>query len=75
MVSCRLLRGLGGQANRYKRRYELMMFVGLASVAGDGLYQEFRKQEELVKVMARVAMHVKESKDKDKDVRRFSAQN
>ena len=60
----RLLKGVAGQDASYKRRYELM-FVALASVAGDTLYQEFRKQEDLVKVMTNVAEKVKAGKDKD----------
>ncbi|KAL8561409.1 hypothetical protein ACOMHN_037306 [Nucella lapillus] len=59
-----LLKGVAGQDASYKRRYELM-FVALASVAGDTLYQEFRKQEDLVKVMTSVAEKVKVAKDKD----------
>nr|KAG5699171.1 hypothetical protein BaRGS_014470 [Batillaria attramentaria] len=59
-----LLKGVAAQDASYKRRYELM-FVALASVAGDTLYQEFRKQEDLVKVMTSVAEKVKASKDKD----------
>lgn len=41
------------------------MFVALASVTGDALYQEFKKQEELVKVMTSVAEKIKAAKDKD----------
>ena len=41
------------------------MFVALASVAGDTLYQEFRKQEDLVKVMTHIADMVKNGKDKE----------
>ena len=59
-----MLKGVAGQDASYKRRYELM-FVALASVAGDTLYQEFRKQEDLVKVMTNVAEKVKAGKDKD----------
>ena len=44
-----LLKGAAGQEATFKRRYELM-FVALINVAGDALYQEFHKQEELVKV-------------------------
>ena len=60
----RLLKGVAGQDASYKRRYELM-FVALASVAGDTLYQEFRKQEDLVRGMTTVAEKVKAAKDKD----------
>ncbi|CAL1535121.1 unnamed protein product [Lymnaea stagnalis] len=59
-----LLKGAAAQDATFKRRYELM-FVALASVAGDALYQEFKKQEELVKVMTSVAEKVKAAKDKD----------
>ncbi|PVD33696.1 hypothetical protein C0Q70_04956 [Pomacea canaliculata] len=59
-----LLKGVAGQDATFKRRYELM-FVALASVAGDTLYQEFHKQEDLVKILTSVAEKVKNAKDKD----------
>lgn len=63
-LSTRLLKGVAGQDATFKRRYELM-FVALASVAGDTLYQEFHKQEDLVKILTSVAEKVKNAKDKD----------
>ena len=59
----RLLKG-ATQDSLYKRRYELM-FVALVSVAGEALYQEFMKQEEIVKVMTTTAEKVQQAKDKD----------
>ncbi|XP_033752921.1 phosphatidylinositol 4-phosphate 3-kinase C2 domain-containing subunit beta-like, partial [Pecten maximus] len=53
----------------YKHRYELM-FVALVSVAGDALYQEFRKQEELVKILTTAAEKVQVSKEKDGTLKR-----
>ena len=41
------------------------MFVALVSVAGEALYQEFMKQEEIVKVMTTTAEKVQQAKDKD----------
>ena len=62
-LSCRLLKG-ATQDSLYKRRYELM-FVALVSVAGESLYQEFMKQEEIVKVLTTTAEQVQQAKDKD----------
>ncbi|RUS76688.1 hypothetical protein EGW08_015543 [Elysia chlorotica] len=64
-----LLKGVAGQDVTFKRRYELM-FVALASVAGDALYQELHKQEELVKLVASLAEQVKDAKDKELTLRR-----
>ncbi|XP_059175540.1 phosphatidylinositol 4-phosphate 3-kinase C2 domain-containing subunit beta-like [Physella acuta] len=64
-----LLKGAASQDATFKRRYELM-FVALASVTGDALYQEFKKQEELVKVVTSVAEKVKTAKDKDNTLKR-----
>ncbi|XP_070200165.1 phosphatidylinositol 4-phosphate 3-kinase C2 domain-containing subunit alpha-like [Littorina saxatilis] len=64
-----LLKGVAGQEASYKRRYELM-FAALANVAGDTLYQEFRKQEELVKIVTSVAEKVKVAKDKEATLKR-----
>ena len=61
--------GAAAQEATFKRRYELM-FVALVNVAGDALYQEFRKQEELVKVVTSVAEKVKVAKDKDTTLKR-----
>ncbi|KAJ8299155.1 hypothetical protein KUTeg_023215 [Tegillarca granosa] len=63
-----LLKG-AAQDSTYKHRYELM-FVALVSVAGDALYQEFRKQEELVKILTTAAEKVQVSKDKDSVLKR-----
>ena len=41
------------------------MFVALVSVAGESLYQEFMKQEEIVKVLTTAAEQVQQAKDKD----------
>ena len=41
------------------------MFVALVSVAGESLYQEFMKQEEIVKVLTKAAEQVQQAKDKD----------
>lgn len=59
----RLLKG-AAQESAYKRRYELM-FVALISVAGDALYQEFKKQEEMVKLLTLTSEKVQVAKDKD----------
>ena len=59
----RLLKG-ATQDSLYKRRYELM-FVALVSVAGESLYQEFMKQEEIVKVLTTTAEKVQQAKDKE----------
>ncbi|KAL3843199.1 hypothetical protein ACJMK2_021144 [Sinanodonta woodiana] len=48
----------------YKRRYELM-FVALINVAGDALYKEFKKQEEVVKILSKTGENVQKAKDKD----------
>ncbi|OWF36539.1 Phosphatidylinositol 4-phosphate 3-kinase C2 domain-containing subunit alpha [Mizuhopecten yessoensis] len=63
-----LLKG-AAQDSTYKHRYELM-FVALVSVAGDALYQEFRKQEELVKILTNAAEKVQVSKEKDGTLKR-----
>lgn len=60
----RLLKGTAAQDTTYKRRYELM-FVALINVAGDPLYQEFRKQEVLVKILTTTGEKVQEARDKD----------
>ena len=60
----RLLKGAAAQDLTYKRRYELM-FVALINVAGDPLYQEFRKQEEMVKILTTAAEKVQVAKEKD----------
>ena len=41
------------------------MFVALVSVAGESLYQEFMKQEEIVKVLTTTAEKVQQAKDKE----------
>ena len=41
------------------------MFCALASVAGDALYQEFKKQEELVSALNNTAIKVRSAKEKD----------
>ena len=41
------------------------MFVALVSVAGEALYQEFMKQEEIVKVLTTTAEKVQTAKDKE----------
>ncbi|KAH9500501.1 Phosphatidylinositol 4-phosphate 3-kinase C2 domain-containing subunit beta [Bulinus truncatus] len=64
-----LLKGAASQDPAFKRRYELM-FVALANVSGDSLYQEFKKQEELIKVVTMIAGKVKSSKDKDATLKR-----
>ena len=56
--------GVAAQDVTFKRRYELL-FVALACVAGDALYQELHKQEELVKLVSSLAEQVKDAKDKD----------
>ncbi|KAL5007561.1 hypothetical protein ScPMuIL_016367 [Solemya velum] len=58
-----LLKG-AAQDLLYKRRYELM-FVALVSVAGESLYQAFRKQEDLMKSLNTTAEKVQSGKDKD----------
>ncbi|XP_071121891.1 phosphatidylinositol 4-phosphate 3-kinase C2 domain-containing subunit alpha-like isoform X2 [Mytilus edulis] len=63
-----LLKG-AAQDQGYKRRYELM-FVALVSVAGDALYQEFKKQEEMVKCLTQTSEKVQVSKDKDNTLKR-----
>ncbi|XP_052799554.1 phosphatidylinositol 4-phosphate 3-kinase C2 domain-containing subunit beta-like isoform X2 [Mya arenaria] len=60
-----LLKG-ATQDRLYKRRYELM-FVALISVAGEALYQEFMKQEEIVKVLTTTAEKVQQAKGSDKE--------
>lgn len=42
-----------------------LMFVALANVAGEALYEEFRKQEDLVKTLSSMAEKLKTAKDKD----------
>ena len=39
--------------------------MALVSVAGESLYQEFMKQEEIVKVLTTTAEQVQQAKDKD----------
>ncbi|VDH91459.1 phosphatidylinositol-4-phosphate 3-kinase, partial [Mytilus galloprovincialis] len=63
-----LLKG-AAQDQGYKRRYELM-FVALVSVAGDALYQEFKKQEEMVKCLTQTSERVQVAKDKDNTLKR-----
>ncbi|CAC5401291.1 PIK3C2 [Mytilus coruscus] len=63
-----LLKG-AAQDQGYKRRYELM-FVALVSVAGDALYQEFKKQEEMVKYLTQTSERVQVAKDKDTTLKR-----
>ncbi|KAL4225582.1 Phosphatidylinositol 4-phosphate 3-kinase C2 domain-containing subunit alpha [Mactra antiquata] len=60
-----LLKG-ATQDSQYKRRYELM-FVALVSVAGEALYQEFMKQEEIVKVLQNTAEKVQQARGSDKE--------
>ncbi|XP_060563765.1 phosphatidylinositol 4-phosphate 3-kinase C2 domain-containing subunit beta-like isoform X2 [Ruditapes philippinarum] len=60
-----LLKG-ATQDSQYKRRYELM-FVALVSVAGEALYQEFMKQEEIVKVLQTTAERVQQAKGSEKE--------
>ena len=63
-ICYRLLKGTAAQDTTYKRRYELM-FVALINVAGDPLYQEFRKQEVLVKILTTTGEKVQEARDKE----------
>lgn len=65
-ILCRLLKG-ATQDSHYKRRYELM-FVALVSVAGEALYQEFMKQEEIVKALQTTAEKVQQAKGSEKEV-------
>ena len=44
------------------------MFVALVSVAGEALYQEFMKQEEIVKVLQTTAERVQQAKGSEKEV-------
>lgn len=44
------------------------MFVALVSVAGESLYQEFMKQEEIVKVLTTMAEKVQQAKGGDREV-------
>ncbi|XP_052235355.1 phosphatidylinositol 4-phosphate 3-kinase C2 domain-containing subunit beta-like isoform X2 [Dreissena polymorpha] len=60
-----LLKG-ATQDRLYKRRYELM-FVALVSVAGEALYQEFKKQEEIIKVLTTTAEKVQQAKGGEKE--------
>lgn len=64
LLCCRLLKGTAAQDTSYKRRYELM-FVALINVSGDPLYQEFRKQEVLVKILTTMGEKVQAAKDKE----------
>lgn len=41
------------------------MFVALINVSGDPLYQEFRKQEVLVKILTTMGEKVQAAKDKE----------
>lgn len=58
-----LLKG-AAQDNSCKHWFQLM-FVALANVAGEALYEEFRKQEDLVKILSSMAEKLKSAKDKD----------
>eukprot|EP00106_Octopus_bimaculoides_P003636 XP_014771078.1 PREDICTED: phosphatidylinositol 4-phosphate 3-kinase C2 domain-containing subunit alpha-like [Octopus bimaculoides] len=58
-----LLKG-AAQDNSCKHWFKLM-FVALANVAGESLYEEFRKQEDLVKILSSMAEKLKSAKDKD----------
>uniref|UniRef100_A0A2C9K7Y0 phosphatidylinositol 3-kinase n=1 Tax=Biomphalaria glabrata TaxID=6526 RepID=A0A2C9K7Y0_BIOGL len=64
-----LLKGPAPQDRFFKRRYELM-FAALANVSGDTLYQEFKKQEDLLKIVTSIAEKVKVSKEKDATLKR-----
>ncbi|XP_067655094.1 phosphatidylinositol 4-phosphate 3-kinase C2 domain-containing subunit alpha-like [Haliotis asinina] len=64
-----LLKGAAALDPMFKRRYELM-FVALASVAGDALYREFKKQEDLVRTLSATAEKVQTAKDKDTTLKR-----
>lgn len=66
-----LLKGTAAQDTAYKRRYELM-FVALINVSGDPLYQEFRKQEVLVKILTTMGEKVQAAKDKENTLKRES---
>lgn len=44
------------------------MFVALVSVAGEALYQEFMKQEEIVKALQTTAEKVQQAKGSEKEV-------
>ncbi|XP_061177401.1 phosphatidylinositol 4-phosphate 3-kinase C2 domain-containing subunit alpha-like [Saccostrea echinata] len=66
-----LLKGTAAQDTTYKRRYELM-FVALINVAGDLLYQEFRKQEVMVKILTTIGEKVQVAKDKENTLKRES---
>ncbi|XP_048779556.2 phosphatidylinositol 4-phosphate 3-kinase C2 domain-containing subunit alpha-like isoform X2 [Ostrea edulis] len=66
-----LLKGIAVQDTTYKRRYELM-FVALINVAGDPLYQEFRKQEVLLKIITKMGEKVQVARDKESTLRRES---
>lgn len=58
-----LLKG-AAQDDSCQHWYKLM-FVALANVAGEALYEEFRKQEDLVKTLSSMAEKLKTAKDKD----------
>jgi phosphatidylinositol-4-phosphate 3-kinase len=46
------------------------MFIALINVAGDPLYQEFRKQEEFLKVVTKIGEKVQVARDKENTLRR-----
>lgn len=75
LLCCRLLKGTAAQDTAYKRRYELM-FVALINVSGDPLYQEFRKQEVLVKILTTMGEKVQAAKDREvSDKKKSYAEN
>ena len=45
------------------------MFVALVSVTGESLYQEFLKQEQIVKIFTTAAEKVQQGKGNERDVR------
>lgn len=48
------------------------MFVALINVSGDPLYQEFRKQEVLVKILTTMGEKVQAAKDKEVSTKKKS---
>lgn len=48
------------------------MFVALINVSGDPLYQEFRKQEVLVKILTTMGEKVQAAKDKEVSAKKKS---
>ena len=51
----------------YRKRYQLL-FGALLSVVGENMRRDFSRQEELAKMLAIIAMKVKEARDSSKEV-------